>query len=102
MKRRTQVGTFGAHFRHFARSVDIVDESTLAGARELVHEYLRNELDAAYFFELALGYTVNEGLALKTLWSTGKQDFSATVKSRWPLQLADCGLVRHRQAAVDR
>jgi hypothetical protein len=90
MRRRTQIGTFGAHLRHFARSVDIVDQGTLVGARELVHEYVRDELHAAYF-ELALGYMVDEGLALRTLWSTGGQGFSTTVKKadgRYSSQIA--------------
>jgi hypothetical protein len=80
-KRRTQVGTFGSHLQHFARSVDIVDEHILREARELVREYVEDELGAAYL-ELVRAHIVDEAPGLKTFWSSADKDFSTTVKGK--------------------
>jgi hypothetical protein len=78
-RKRSHVGTFGSHLRHFARSVDIVDNSIFVDARQLVCEYLRDQLEAVYF-ELALEHQVNDAPGLKTFWSSGNRDFSTGVK----------------------
>jgi hypothetical protein len=90
--RRSQIGTFGSHLQHFARSVDIVDDQTLIEARTLVREYIEEELDAAYM-ELARAHTVNEAPGLRTWWSSANKDFSTTIKGpdgNYSSQLAVC------------
>jgi hypothetical protein len=79
-RRRSQVGTFGSHLQHFARSVDIVDEQTLDDARNLVHEYIQEELDAAYF-ELATVHLVDDAAGLRTRWSSENKNFSSTIRT---------------------
>jgi hypothetical protein len=91
-RRRSQVGTFGSHLQHFARSVDIVDEQTLEDARNLVHEYILEELDAAYF-ELATVHMVDDAVGLRTRWSSESKDFSTTIRTAeggYSSQLAAC------------
>jgi hypothetical protein len=78
-RRRAQVGTFGSHLQNFARSVDIVDEQVLREARDLVHQYLQDELGVAYL-ELARAHMINEGTGLRTFWSSASKDFSTTIK----------------------
>ncbi len=43
------VKTFAELLRQFALSVDIVDQATFNRVRDHVVEYMRNELEAAYF-----------------------------------------------------
>jgi hypothetical protein len=74
------VQTFGDYLRHFARSVDIVDEHTLDEVRDLVHAYVRNELEAAYF-SLASEQTVDGRVGLRTIWSTTNEDYSTTIRT---------------------
>jgi hypothetical protein len=64
-RKRAQVGTFGSHLQTFARSVDIVDEQVLREARDLVHEYLQDELGVGYF-ELARTHVINQVTGLRT------------------------------------
>src|SRR6266542_3216955 len=78
-RKRSQVGTFGSHLQHFARSVDIVDRGTFDQARLLVCEYLHDELDAVYF-ELALEQEVNDAPGLKTFWNSANRDFSIEIR----------------------
>src|SRR5215218_7632235 len=78
-KRYPQVGTFGSHLQHFARSVDIVDDQTVSEARSLVYEYVQDELHAAYF-ELTRTYTIDDAPALRTWWSSANNEFSTTIR----------------------
>src|SRR5262249_12792142 len=116
-RKRSHVGTFGSHFQHFARSVDIVDDGTFDQARQLVSEYLRDELEAVYF-ELALEQEVNDAPGLKTFWNSANRDFSieirrsdgeyksqlalsfGSVKPLWIVS-ADDGPLRHAQSYQD-
>src|SRR6266581_4401165 len=78
-RRRSQVGTFGSHLQHFARSVDIVDRATLVDARQMIWDYLREQLDAVYF-EVTLEHWVNDAAGLKTNWSSANRDFSVEIR----------------------
>lgn len=74
------VQTFGDYLRHFARSVDIVDEHTIDEVRDLVYAYVRDELEAAYF-SLASEQTVDGRAGLRTVWSTANEDYSTTIRT---------------------
>lgn len=76
----SSVNTFGDYLRHFARSVDIVDEHTLDEVRELVYKYVRDELEAAYF-SLARMQTVDGRPGLRTVWSTENEDLATTIQT---------------------
>jgi len=72
------VKTFGDYLRHFARTVDIVDEHTLEEVRDLVYTYVRDELEAAYF-SLACEQTVDGRTGLRTVWSTENEEHATTI-----------------------
>jgi hypothetical protein len=72
------VRTFGDHLRQFARSVDIVDDQTLDGVRDLIYNYVRDELDATYF-SLATVQQVDGRPGLRTVWSSENQDHATTI-----------------------
>jgi hypothetical protein len=74
------VRTFGDYLRHFARSVDIVDERTVDDIRELVYAYVRDELEAAYF-SLACEQTVDGRVGLRTFWSSENERHATTIRS---------------------
>jgi hypothetical protein len=74
------VKTFGDYLRHFARSVDIVDEHTIDEVRDLVYAYVRDELEAAYF-SLAAEQTVDGRVGLRTIWSTNNADHATTIRT---------------------
>jgi len=76
--------TFANQLRHFARSVDIVDDSTFDGVRQLIYRYVRNELGAAYF-ELLREQPMERYSAtgLKMFWSSDEQDHT------WPMREQD-------------
>jgi hypothetical protein len=70
--------------------VDIVDEQVLREARDLVHQYLQDELGAAYL-ELARAHMINKAAGLRTFWSSANKDFSTTIKgpdNRYSSQVA--------------
>jgi hypothetical protein len=72
------VRTFGDHLRQFARSVDIVDDQTLDSVRGLIYNYVKDELDAAYF-SLAYVQQVNGRPGLQTLWSSEDKYHTTTI-----------------------
>jgi hypothetical protein len=74
------VQTFGDYLRHFARSVDIVDEHTIDEVKDLVYAYVRNELEAGYF-SLASEQPVDGRVGLRTIWSTTNEDYSTTIRT---------------------
>ena len=76
--------TFANQLRHFARSVDIVDDSTFDSVRRLIYIYVRNELGAAYF-ELLREQPMerNSAAGLKMFWSSDEQDHT------WPMRGQD-------------
>jgi hypothetical protein len=76
----SNVQTFGDYLRHFARSVDIVDEHTIDEVRDLVHAYVRNELEAGYF-SLASEQPVDGRVGLRTIWTTTNEDYSTTIRT---------------------
>jgi hypothetical protein len=73
------VRTFGDYLRHFARSVDIVDERTIEEIRKLVYTYVRSELEANYF-SLASEQIVNGMIGLKTIWSTENEEHATAIR----------------------
>ena len=74
------VRTFGDHLRQFARSVDIVDQQTVDSVRDLIYEYVSNELDAAYF-SLACEQQVDDRVGLRTVWSSENQHHATTIRN---------------------
>jgi hypothetical protein len=76
--------TFANQLRHFARSVDIVDDSTFDSVRQLIYRYVRNELGAAYF-ELMREQSMERysETGLKMFWSSDEQDHT------WPVRGQD-------------
>jgi hypothetical protein len=72
------VKTFGDYLRHFARTVDIVDEHTLEEVRDLVYTYVRDELEAAYF-SLACEQIVDGRTGLRTVWSTENEEHATAI-----------------------
>jgi hypothetical protein len=49
MAATTEIGTFAGQLKHFADSVDIVDKSTFDQVRELLVQYVSQELKAEFF-----------------------------------------------------
>jgi hypothetical protein len=74
--------TFAAQLRHFARSVDIVDDRVFERVRMLMYKYVKDELGAAYF-ELMRGQAVGNDPGLRMFWSSEEKDHS------WPIKQAD-------------
>jgi Predicted nucleotide-binding protein containing TIR-like domain len=65
----TNVNTFASHLRHFAKSVDIVDDAIFDRIRELIYKYVKNELDAVYF-ELMREQQLENEPGLRMFWSS--------------------------------
>ena len=65
--------TFAGQLRHFARSVDIVDDAIFDQARLLIYKYVKNELEAAYF-ELMRKQSFDGEPGLKMFWSSDDKD----------------------------
>ncbi len=72
-------GTFGSQLRHFARSVDIVDDATFDDVRRLIYRYVQNELDASYF-ELMRDQAIDDEPGLKMFWSSDERDHTWHVR----------------------
>ena len=73
------VKTFAELLRQFAFSIDIVSESTFNRVREHVVEYMKNELEAAYF-GLMTRSVINGQPGLQTTWST-EQGSAITIRN---------------------
>jgi hypothetical protein len=74
------VASFGDHLQQFARTVDIVDERTIEEVRRLVYRYVEKELAVTYF-ALAIDTVVDGKPALRTLWSTGDETHTTTIRT---------------------
>jgi hypothetical protein len=74
--------TFAGQLRHFARSVDIVDDRVFERVRMLMYKYVKDELGAAYF-ELMRGQAMGNEPGLRMFWSSEEKDHS------WPIKQAD-------------
>jgi hypothetical protein len=74
------VRSFGHYLRQFVRSVDIVDKRTLDDVRDLVHDYVRTELEIG-FFTLATRTTVDGELALQSQWRTEGAEVTTRVRT---------------------
>src|SRR5512144_870176 len=71
-----KTSTFAGQLLHFAQSVDIVDDRTFEGVRQLVYSYVKDELGAQYF-ELLQEQSSGDGhkqTRLKTFWSSSSKD----------------------------
>jgi hypothetical protein len=73
--------TFASYLRHFSRSVDIVDDHTFDGVRELVYRYVREDLQVSYF-ELMSETDVEGQPGLQTFWSSGERKHIRPIRSR--------------------
>ncbi len=71
---------FGSQLRHFARSVDIVDDRTFDEIRDLVYSHLQTEFVASYF-SLAIEHPINGSAGLKTDWSSEGGEHSTTIQA---------------------
>jgi hypothetical protein len=60
--------------------VDIVDNQIFNDTRQLVFEYLQEQLEAVYV-ELMVEHMVNEAKGLQTIWSTANQRFASEIKN---------------------
>jgi hypothetical protein len=88
------VKTFAELLRQFALSVDIVSENTFNRVREHVVEYMRNELEAAYF-GLMTRSVINGQPGLQTTWSSADQGSAVNIRT-------DEGYTRQAALAFDR
>jgi hypothetical protein len=79
---KSSLDTFGSELRHFARSVDIVDDDIFDRVRQPIYKYVRNELDATYF-ELMREQPFDRETGLKTFWSSDERD------NLWRLRQSD-------------
>ena len=82
MTTTSAVNTFASQLRHFARSVDIVDDEIFDRVRQLIYKYVKNELGAAYF-ELMREQLLDADPALKMFWSSEDTDHL------WPVRRPD-------------
>src|SRR5215470_11956330 len=82
-KMNVYMNTFANQLRHFARSVDIVDDGTFDGVRQLIYRYVRAELGAAYF-ELMREQSMERYSAtgLKMFWSSDEADHTWAVQGQ--------------------
>ena len=71
---------FGGQLRHFARSVDIVDDRTFDEVRDLVYSYLQIEFEASYL-SLAIEHPINGRPGLKTDWNSEGGERSTTIQT---------------------
>jgi hypothetical protein len=71
--------SFANQLRHFARSVDIVDDGTFDSIRQLIYRYVKNELGAAYF-ELMREQPMERDAGLKMFWSSEERDHTWRVR----------------------
>ena len=74
------VKSFAELLKQFALSVDIVDEGTFDRVRDYVVEYMRNELEAAYF-GLMTRSVIDGQPGLQTTWSSADQRSATTIRS---------------------
>ena len=74
------VKTFAELLRQFSLSVDIVDQGTFNRVRDHVVEYMRNELEAAYF-GLMTRSVIDGQPGLSTTWSSAEQGSATTIRS---------------------
>jgi hypothetical protein len=68
-----QDNTFAGQLKHFAKSVDIVDDDVFDRVRVLVYKYVRNELGAEYF-ELTREQQNDAHTELRMFWSSDDRE----------------------------
>jgi len=74
------VKSFGELLKQFALSVDIVSEATFNRVRDYVVEYMRNELETAYF-GLMTRSVIDGQPGLQTTWSSADQGSATTIRT---------------------
>jgi hypothetical protein len=74
------INTFADLLLLFAHSVDIVDQGTFNRVRDHVVNYMRNELEAAYFGVMTSS-VIDGQPGLQTTWSSGDQASATTIRS---------------------
>jgi hypothetical protein len=74
------VQTFAELLRQFALTVDIVDQGTFNRVRDHVVEYMKNELEAAYF-GLMTRSVIDGQPGLQTTWSSADQGSGTTIRT---------------------
>lgn len=77
-----KANTFAGQLKHFAKSVDIVDDEIFEGARKLIYRYVGDELEAEYF-EVDRAQEAEGETGLHMFWS------SLDLPHVWRLQNAD-------------
>ena len=73
-----KIRMFGHRMLDFVRSIDIVDQETFHDLMSLVDSYVKNHLGVTYFAILEECF-VDEGVGLRTLYSTRDEKPSYTV-----------------------
>jgi hypothetical protein len=74
------VKTFAELLKQFALSVDIVDQGTFDRVRDHVVEYMKSELEAAYF-GLMTRAVIDGQPGLQTTWSSADQGSATTIRT---------------------
>ena len=74
--------TFAGQLKHFAKSVDIVNDAVFDQVRSLIYRYVRSELEALYF-EVDREQDIDGRPGLRMFWSDLDRDHN------WPLQNED-------------
>jgi hypothetical protein len=109
--------TFARNLRHFARSVGIVDDWMFNEIQSLIHRYVRDELEAAYF-QVMQEHVLDGRPGLRTFWSSERDEHSTVIHlpdSRYSTMMAmsfdqarplwvvspDGGPLRHSTSHVD-
>jgi hypothetical protein len=79
----TKISTFGGQLKHFAESVDSIDDNTFERLRDLVVRYVTNEMKGKYFELLGEQYSRNGQVnhSLRTLWSSRGEDHTLILSS---------------------
>jgi hypothetical protein len=73
--------TFAGELLYFAESIDIVDDTTFRDVRDLVWQYLKDQLDAEYF-EIMCRTSVADQIVLKAHWSSRDDGLAWSVRDR--------------------
>jgi hypothetical protein len=68
-----QDNTFAGQLKHFAKSVDIVDDDVFERVRILIYKYVRSQLRAEYF-ELTREQQNDSQAELRMFWSSGERE----------------------------
>jgi CAP12/Pycsar effector protein, TIR domain len=92
-----KTSTFAGQLKHFAQTVDIVDDSIFNQVRSLVCKYVTHELNSEYFelFKAEAEINGSRKYWLRTFWSSEERHHF------WPIKASDGGYTNPVTAAFD-